>query len=317
MKRLYIWLLVFFPTFIFAQKENESAAKEQAKREKLDKQSQVFAYEGYKAGKANKLPESEMDYRKAISKNPDNTAAQYNMGDVLYSQKAYGEAANHFRETAMNKKATKEEKHRAFHNLGNIAMEKEEYDQAVQFYKEALRNNPTDDETRYNLAVAKDKLSKQKPKDNKNQQNKDNKDQQNKDNKDQQNKDQQNKDNKDNKDQQNKNNKDNKDQKNNNQNNNNNQNKDNKDNKNNQDNKNNNNGQGQPERQPSQPQDRENQQNNENNGGNPEGRQQGELSPEQINRILNAISNEEKKTQEKINAKKIKGKASRTDRKDW
>ena len=282
MKRLYIWLLVFFPTFIFAQKENESAAKEQAKREKLDKQSQVFAYEGYKAGKANKLPESEMDYRKAISKNPDNTAAQYNMGDVLYSQKAYGEAANHFRETTMNKKATKEEKHRAFHNLGNIAMEKEEYDQAVQFYKEALRNNPADDETRYNLAVAKDKLSKQKPKDNKNQQNKDNKDQQNK------------------------NNKDNKDQ-----------NKDNKDNKDNQDNKNNNNGQGQPERQPSQPQDRDNQQNNENNGGNPEGRQQGELSPEQINRILNAISNEEKKTQEKINAKKIKGKASRTDRKDW
>ena len=261
MKRLYIWLLVFFPTFIFAQKENESVAKEQAKREKLDKQSQVFAYEGYKAGKANKLPESEMDYRKAISKNPDNTAAQYNMGDVLYSQKAYGEAANHFRETTMNKKATKEEKHRAFHNLGNIAMEKEEYDQAVQFYKEALRNNPADDETRYNLAVAKDKLSKQKPKDN------------------------------------------------------NNQNKDNKDKKNNQDN--NNNGQGQPERQPSQSQDRENQQNNENNGGNPEGRQQGELSPEQINRILNAISNEEKKTQEKINAKKIKGKASRTDRKDW
>ena len=31
MKRLYIWLLVFFPTIIFAQKENESAAKEQAK----------------------------------------------------------------------------------------------------------------------------------------------------------------------------------------------------------------------------------------------------------------------------------------------
>mgnify|MGYP000402409925 CR=1 FL=1 len=41
------------------------------------------------------------------------------------------------------------------------------------------------------------------------------------------------------------------------------------------------------------------------------------FSPEQINRILNAISNEEKKTQEKINAKKIKGKASRTGRKDW
>ena len=184
MKGLYILILIFFPIFGFAQKENETSAKEKAQREKLERQSQVFAYEGYKAGKANKLPESEMDYRKAISKNPENTTAQYNMGDVLYSQRAYEEAANHFRETAMNKKATKDEKHRAFHNLGNIAMEKEEYDHAVQFYKEALRNNPADDETRYNLAVAKDKLSKQKPKDNKDQQNKDNKDQQNKDNKD-------------------------------------------------------------------------------------------------------------------------------------
>ena len=314
MKGLYILILIFFPIFGFAQKENETSAKEKAQREKLERQSQVFAYEGYKAGKANKLPESEMDYRKAISKNPENTTAQYNMGDVLYSQKAYEEAANHFRETAMNKKATKDEKHRAFHNLGNIAMEKEEYDQAVQFYKEALRNNPADDETRYNLAVAKDKLSKQKPKDNENQQNKDNKDQQNKDNKDNKDKkDQQNKDNKDNKDQQNKNNKDNKDNKdqnNNNQKNNNNQNKD------NQDNKNNNNQQGQSERGPSQSQNRDNQQNKESGGGNPEGKQQGELSPEQINRILNAISNEEKKTQEKINAKKIKGKAN-TNRKDW
>ena len=55
MKRLYIWLLVSF-LHSFCSKENESAAKEQAKREKLDKQSQVFAYEGYKAGKANKTP---------------------------------------------------------------------------------------------------------------------------------------------------------------------------------------------------------------------------------------------------------------------
>ena len=122
MKGLYILILIFFPIFGFAQKENETSAKEKAQREKLERQSQVFAYQGYKAGKANKLPESEMDYRKAISKNPENTTAQYNMGDVLYSQKAYEEAANHFRETAMNKKATKDEKHRAFHNLGNIAM---------------------------------------------------------------------------------------------------------------------------------------------------------------------------------------------------
>ena len=34
-------------------------------------------------------------------------------------------------------------------------MQKEEYDNAIEAYKQALRNNPTDEETRYNLALAK------------------------------------------------------------------------------------------------------------------------------------------------------------------
>ena len=68
--------------------------------------------------------------------------------------------------------------------------------EAVQAYKNALRNNPEDDETRYNLALAKKCEEEQQNKDD---QNKDdqNKDDQNKDdqNKDDQNKDNQNKDN--------------------------------------------------------------------------------------------------------------------------
>ena len=42
-----------------------------------------------------------------------------------------------------------------------------------------------------------------------------------------------------------------------------------------------------------------------------------ELSAEQMNRILNAINNEEKKTQEKLNANKVKGKAKKSNTKDW
>ena len=73
--------------------------------------------------------------------------------------------------------------------------------EAVQAYKNALRNNPEDDETRYNLALAKKCEEEKQNKDdqNKDDQNKDdqNKDDQNKDdqNKDDQNKDDQNKDN--------------------------------------------------------------------------------------------------------------------------
>ena len=40
-------------------------------------------------------------------------------------------------------------------------MKKKEYENAVEAYKQALRNNPNDEETRYNLALAKELLKKQ------------------------------------------------------------------------------------------------------------------------------------------------------------
>jgi Tetratricopeptide repeat. len=41
-------------------------------------------------------------------------------------------------------------------------MDTQQYDKAIEAYKEALRRNPTDDETRYNLALAI-KLNKRPP----------------------------------------------------------------------------------------------------------------------------------------------------------
>ena len=281
MKKAHLQIFIFLPLLVFAQKNaSEEFSKEELKKiRKAEIQSQEYAYDAYKAHKAHKVLQSEVDYRKSISKDKNNALAQYNMGDVLFSQEAYKEAANYYREVSVNKKANKEEKHKAFHNLGNLAMKDKRYEDAVQYYKEALRNDSTDDETRYNFALAKEMLKKQQ---NQNKDNKDNKDQ-NKDNKDQ---------NKNNKDQ----NKDNKNQD--------------KDDKN----------QGSPE------QDKNNSQDNPKNEDTPQdnrqpqsnnGKQEGELSSEQINRILNAINNEEKKTQEKLNAKKIKGTPIRTNKKDW
>jgi len=309
MKKAHLQIFIFLPLLVFAQKNaSEEFSKEELKKiRKAEIQSQEYAYDAYKAHKAHKVLQSEVDYRKSISKDKNNALAQYNMGDVLFSQEAYKEAANYYREVSVNKKANKEEKHKAFHNLGNLAMKDKRYEDAVQYYKEALRNDSTDDETRYNFALAKEMLKKQQ---NQNKDNKDNKDQ-NKDNKDQNknNKDQ----NKDNKDQ----NKDNKDQ-----------NKDNKDqNKDNKDqNKDNKNQDKDDKNQGSPEQDKNNSQDNPKNEDTPQdnrqpqsnnGKQEGELSSEQINRILNAINNEEKKTQEKLNAKKIKGTPIRTNKKDW
>ena len=44
--------------------------------------------------------------------------------------------------------------------------------------------------------------------------------------------------------------------------------------------------------------------------------QQGKLSPQQVKNLLEAMNNEEKKVQEKMNASKVKGVQVKTD-KDW
>ena len=101
--------MILFPIIAFSQKaEKEFSKAELAKREKAQRQSQAFAYQGYQAEKAHKLLDSEMDYRKAISKNKENAVAQYNMGDVLYSQEAYNEATHYYQEASVNKEASKE-----------------------------------------------------------------------------------------------------------------------------------------------------------------------------------------------------------------
>lgn len=277
MKKI-IFILICLSVKSWAQEQN--LTKEELKKlHKAQTESTHFAYKGFEANKNKKTIESEMDYRKAISKNKNNTIAQYNMGDLLFNQKAYKEASGFYQEASISKGATKEEKHKAYHNLGNIAMQEKEYDKAVLAYKEALRNNPDDDETRYNLAVAKEMLKKNPPQNQDNQnkdKNQDKKDQNNQDNN-------QNKDQKDNKSDENKENQDKKDQ----------------------------NNQG-------------NNQNNDNKEGDKQEnkpQQSGEssrnkISPEQAKRILEAMSNEEKKTQEKINAQRVKGRPIRSE-KDW
>ena len=280
MKKI-IFILICLSVKSWAQEQN--LTKEELKKlHKAQTESTYFAYKGFEANKNKKTIESEMDYRKAISKNKNNTIAQYNMGDLLFNQKAYKEASGFYQEASISKGATKEEKHKAYHNLGNIAMQEKEYDKAVLAYKEALRNNPDDDETRYNLAVAKEMLKKNPPQ-NQDNQNQDKKDQNNQDNKDKNQDNNQNKDQKDNKSDENKENQDKKDQ--NNQGNN--QNNDNKEG----------------DKQENKPQQ-------------PGESSQNKLSPEQAKRILEAMSNEEKKTQEKINAQRVKGRPIRSE-KDW
>ena len=142
---------------------------------------------GNRAFKDSVYVDAEVDYRKALDANPQSTIARFNLGNTLLWQNKAQEAMNEFADAARIEK-DKGRKAQIFHNMGVIFHTTKEYDKAIEMYKESLRNNPSDDETRYNLALAQKMLKDQQQ----NQQNQDqNQQDQQKQQEQQQNQDQQ------------------------------------------------------------------------------------------------------------------------------
>lgn len=135
--------------------------------------------------------EAELNFRKALAKDPVNAIAAYNLGLTQTEQDKNLEAAHYFEKSG--KQANEPLlKSKAYFNQGNVWYHKKKYEKAVEAYKNALRQNPEDEEARYNLALAQRKL-KQQQKNNKNKNNKQKKKEQNKQKKEQQDKKNQNK----------------------------------------------------------------------------------------------------------------------------
>jgi tetratricopeptide (TPR) repeat protein len=145
---------------------------DEQEKEKSLKTSTNLTWEGNKALSEDNFIAAEVDYRKAIAKSPDNNAAPYNLGNAYYTNETYNEAFGRFKE-AGEIATSKADKHKAYHNMGNVFMKRKDYAKAVEAYKEALRNNPTDEETRYNLALAKELLKKDEEEKKQNQDDKD------------------------------------------------------------------------------------------------------------------------------------------------
>lgn len=120
---------------------------------------------------------AEVEYRKALSKNTQNTQAIYNLGCALMAQRKGDQALAQFA-NAGKLETNKIRKAKSFHNIGFMCQSGQQYAEAIMAYEEALRNNPTDDLTRYNLALCKrllkyqNKQDKSKNKQNKNKQDK-------------------------------------------------------------------------------------------------------------------------------------------------
>lgn len=226
--------------------------------------------------------EAEKKYRLGVSAKQNNVVGSYNLGNAYYRSELYDEAMLRHLEAIKNS-VSKLEKHNAYHNIGNTLMQQKRCQEAVSAYKDALRNNPTDNETRYNLALAQecakeqgngdgdgDDEDKDKDKDKDDKENSDeNKDKEEK-NKDKEGEDEDKKEGNDKEDEDGKPKEDN----------------------GNQENKDPNKDKGRPKPQP------------------------GKISPQQVKNLLEAMNNEEKKVQEKMNASKTKGIKVKSE-KDW
>jgi tetratricopeptide (TPR) repeat protein len=244
-------------------------------------------YDGNQKVESESFTQAEKEYRKALSMAPEKTTALYNLGNAHFLDKQYNEASQRFFQT-QKFASTKEEKHKAFHNMGNVYMEQKDYQKAVEAYKNALRNNPSDDETRYNYALAKELLEKEKPPEEQEQDNqKDQQDQQQEEDQDQD-KDQEG-------DQENKEEQD--------------PDKEGDEGEESQD-------EGEPKNEGDQKKDEKPNQGDNQPDTKKQPPKQGQLSPQQVQSLLEAMNNQEKKVQDKVNAKKVKGVPVRG-KKDW
>ena len=216
----------------------------------------------------------------ALSEMPSNRKGAYNLGNAYYTAELYDEALARLNSVA--KDGSKSEKHRAYHNIGNALMQNKQCKKAVEAFKNALRNNPSDDESRYNLALAQ-QCAKEEGGGGDYKDNKEDKGQK-----------------------EDKNNEDKKDS----------------NKKQDQEDKNKEKGDGDKESKDDGNDQKENESPEDKKGDKKDGankkpqQQPGKLSGQQIKSLLDAMNNEEKKVQEKMNAVKEKGAKIQTE-KDW
>ncbi|HUX53506.1 MAG TPA: tetratricopeptide repeat protein [Williamwhitmania sp.] len=138
--------------------------------------------------------DSEVKYRKALERNPSSFDAQFNLGDALYKQGKFDDAAKIFNKLSADNNTTGQKKQLAssYYNLGNSLLKSKKLKESIEAYENSLRLNPHDMDAKYNLAYAKelmkknnqknkDKNNKDKNKNNKNQNDKNKQDDKQKD----------------------------------------------------------------------------------------------------------------------------------------
>ncbi|MCB2221185.1 MAG: tetratricopeptide repeat protein [Bacteroidetes bacterium] len=148
------WVVLLYAGAAFAQKENKY----------IRNGNDQYYEDNYK--------EAEVDYMKALEKNPESVKGQYNLGGALYKQENYEDASKLYGNVASRAQDDKN-KADALFNLGNSYVKAQKYEEAINAYKDALRIDPEDMDTKYNLEYAKKMMQQQQQQQQNQDQNKD------------------------------------------------------------------------------------------------------------------------------------------------
>ena len=247
-------LLVLFLALSAAFPAQGQSRKDIAKKDLLKQGNRMYKRAEY--DRADSL------YAQAVALDTTYATGWYNLGNSLYLGGDAAQAQAAWMKSLFN---TPQDDQRApvLYNLGGVEMDKKNYAEAIKLYKDALRRDPSDEQARYNLALAQQLLKDQQQNQSQNNQNQNN----NNNNDNNQNNQNQNNNNNNNQNDPNQNNNNNNNNQNDpNQNNNNNDNNQNDPNQNDQNQNNNNNNNDNNQNDPNQ--NNNNNDNNQNNNNN-------------------------------------------------
>lgn len=268
---------------------SETAAGPKSREERrAERQAREMVWEGNRLYEEGEYAEAEIFYRKAREGEAaaganyvGEAADRFNLGAAVYEQDRFDEAVQQWSRVAGDESLSRETRSKAYFNQGNALFEQEQYQEAFDAFKQSLRQDPGNHDARHNLAMTRQKIQEQQEQDQQNQ------DQ----NQDQQDQDQQ-------QDQQDENQEGEQDQQ--------------------QQEQQDQNGEGEEQEQDQQQQDQQ-KQNGEQGEGEEEQRPDGQprsLSPEELERILEALEQDERDVQQKINAQKKPARSGKAE-KDW
>lgn len=150
-----------------------SSAKE-INEDETTRREREFIRNGNKFYDERRYADAEVEYKKAISENPNSQIGNYNLALSLIKQSGgtnvegennpLKDASELLSSVAQGSK-NPELRSKAFYNLGNLAYNQQQYAQSIEMYKNALRENPEDNQARENLRLAQ--LKKQEQEQNK------------------------------------------------------------------------------------------------------------------------------------------------------